>query len=90
VPLTFFVFEGNSITEDGDYSGLWVSGNLVYLGVVLVANMEILCCLTMHSVFSSLIILLSVLAFIVYYWFESMISVIPELYGTFSFMWSAP
>lgn len=84
--FTFIVFEGKGSTSNiGNYSSMWVSGTLTYSGVVILANITILYASNNHTIWSILIILLSIWLFFFYFWFETILPFIPELYQVFFF-----
>ena len=86
--LAFFLTNFESPDQTGMYAGIWVSGEFVYMMIVIVANVKIL----VSSYLINIGILVSIIASILLYIFSySMISgvfVLSKEYGTMYMMFS--
>jgi hypothetical protein len=65
---------------------MWLSGTLTYGGVVILANVTILHSTSNHTIWSALINIASIWFFYLFFWFESTLSFIPELYQVYWFL----
>ena len=89
--FVFYALNGIAIDNSRGYTGcFWESATLVYAIVVIVANLFILQRTNTHTVWSTLLIALSIASFFVCFWFENLFfffydvwSVFPELMGNF-------
>lgn len=83
--LAFYTLEGAhpAYNAEGDPSCLVVSGTIVYALVVVVANTKIAFSTHTHTIWSGLVIILSILSFFLLYHMENDFRWIPSLYKTF-------
>jgi magnesium-transporting ATPase (P-type) len=79
-----------SPTPEGKTVSLWMSGSLVYAGVVIIANLKILGSFHLHSFWSVLIIMLSICTYFVSFYVFSLIPNMNYLYGLFPGLMNSP
>ena len=89
--FVFFALNGTAIDDiRGHTGGFWESATLVYAIVVIVANLFILQRTNTHTVWSTLLIALSIASFFIAFWFENLFfffydvwAIFPQLMGNF-------
>ncbi|CDW78607.1 phospholipid-translocating p-type flippase family protein [Stylonychia lemnae] len=72
-----------SLDEEGKTNGLYISGSVVYAGVVIIANMKILNSLNIFGFWCELLVFLSILVYFLVLLIESQIISFPEIFGLF-------
>jgi hypothetical protein len=86
-----YTLEGTGSSDKmGQPSCLWVSGNIVYALVVIMANTKIAYQTNTHTIMSSLLIFLSIMSFFVVYGIENLFEYFPNLYLTWTMMMTIP
>ena len=84
--ITLFVFitlNGYSIAAKGYAGSFWASGAIVYGMVVINANVWILQRTSSHTIWSSLLITISILSYFLCYWLENLFPFSGPLYRSF-------
>ena len=90
--VTIFSLEGAHAHYDkeGYTASLFVSGTLAYAMVVIVANFKLAFSTHTHTIWSTLVILLSIASFFVVFAIESSFEWIPSLFGSFFYAMRIP
>jgi len=83
--LVLFGLEGGTASHDqyGQPASLWESGTIIYAMVVIVANVKVAYSTNVHSIYSTIIILLSIVSFFVIFYVENTLLFINQLFGLF-------
>jgi len=79
-----------SVTPEGMTTGLWVSGAVVYAGIVLVANVKLLDSMSTHDGWGDLMCVASIVAYWVVLFVMSRVPKIATLYGVFDIVLANP
>lgn len=80
-----------TVRPDGLASSLWVSGSLVYAGVVIIVNQKLLMDYNNYNHFGVFLIFLSILCYFLFLFLENLpIFGIEQILGIFSFMMTNP
>ena len=84
--ITLFVFitlNGYAIAAEGYGGSFWASGAIVYGMVVINANLWILQRTSSHTIWSSLLIAISILSYFLCFWLENLFPFSGPLYRSF-------
>lgn len=90
--IGFYSLEGGHALYDdfGQPSSLWVTGTHIYGMVVIMVNMKVAYSTHSHTIYSTLIVFLSIASFYVMFFIESQISFFKQLYGVFNYAMRIP
>jgi magnesium-transporting ATPase (P-type) len=82
--ITIYIpFEKSISNKDGNTSGLWMSGAVVYAGVVITANVKLLNSFSSYAFWGEFLVALSIASYFICFWAENLVVGIPELFGIF-------
>ena len=78
--ICFIAFE-MSLHSNGLGNGLYISGSVVYFGVVVVANLKLLASFNIFQIYGEVLVLLSILCYLVILAIENSLTMFYDLYG---------
>ena len=90
--LTTICFKSQQFNplQDGRYFDLWMSGSVVYAGVITIANLKILSSFNAFMVVGELIIFIMIFDYVAVFYIESLIPKVHQLFGTFEIVMNNP
>ncbi|CDW74651.1 p-type atpase [Stylonychia lemnae] len=87
--MACYSFE-SSVNPEGNPASFWILGQIIYCAIVFIVNVEIFYQTYSHSIFSIVFVYLSILSFFIFYKIQDSVKFIPDMKGTFFFIWRCP
>eukprot|EP00347_Sterkiella_histriomuscorum_P005770 403355333 len=85
-----YTLEEESVNPNGHPASLWMIGMIIYCCIIFAVNFEIIYNTYSHTLISIGCIILSIGSYFAFYKVQDTIKLMPELNGTFFFLWKTP